>query len=151
MNCDIYRPLNISDEASISRLLETRKKTNDHSLLGVNWTTESTLKEIQNVSSLGLFNPGLSALVLYKDMTTVLEILLIFSAKGSALAGKKILKALINAHSYADEIWLEVHEGNQRAIDFYERQGFIAMSSRSGYYPDGKRAINYSLLINDRD
>ena len=85
--------------------------------------------------------------VIYKNLGSVLEILLIFSKKDSKGAGKQLLDHLINAHGQVDGIWLEVHEDNQKAIQFYERLGFQRVSVRRGYYPEDKQAFNYNLTI----
>jgi len=54
---------------------------------------------------------------------------------------------MVDAHSQFDEVWLEVHEENRAAIRFYERHGFVKVSRRSNYYPDGKAALNYNLRL----
>ena len=38
-------------------------------------------------------------------------------------------------------IWLEVRVSNKPAIALYERFGFFANGTRSGYYPDGEDAL----------
>lgn len=44
-----------------------------------------------------------------------------------------------------EEIWLEVHEGNLRARNLYEKEGFIQVGIRPSYYADGGAAVLYSL------
>jgi GNAT superfamily N-acetyltransferase len=39
------------------------------------------------------------------------------------------------------EIWLEVHQNNDRAQKFYEKHGFSVVGERPNYYPDGGKAI----------
>ena len=137
------RTLTANDLSEIERLFASRDP-----VAGISWTPESIVKELGVSPSLGLFNDrNLEAFVLYKDIGTVLEILLIFSKKGSPQSGFLMLDALLAAHSQVREVWLEVHEDNANAIGFYERQKFERVSARSGYYPDGKQAINYSLLV----
>lgn len=138
------RPLTSSDQLEVERLIATRLP-----LVGASWTPESITKELESrTSSLGIFNVNtLEALVLYKEMGPTLEILFIVSRKGAPQSGFLMLDALIAAHSHAREVWLEVHEDNQTAIDFYERHGFARVSARAGYYPNGKQAINYNLVI----
>lgn len=137
------RPLTTSDLVEIERLITSRAP-----IAGVSWTPETIIKEVGVSPNLGLFkDKSLEALVLYKDIGTVLEILLIFSKKGSSQSGFLMLDALLAAHSQVREVWLEVHEDNSVAIEFYERQRFERVSARSGYYSDGKQAINYNLFV----
>jgi ribosomal protein S18 acetylase RimI-like enzyme len=42
------------------------------------------------------------------------------------------------------EIWLEVHELNTKAINFYKNQTFQQVGSRSNYYKDGKNALLFT-------
>lgn len=42
------------------------------------------------------------------------------------------------------EIWLEVHELNTKAINFYKNQVFQQVGSRSNYYKDGKKALLFT-------
>lgn len=141
---NLIRPLAASDESAIDALLQSR---GDLNLVAVSWTSKSIVKELETSQSLGLFSTQLDSLILYKEMTSVLEILFIFSRKGVRGAANRVLRSAIDAHSHVENIWLEVHENNDPAIRFYERQGFEAVSVRRGYYSDGKSAINYNLTL----
>ncbi len=144
----LFRALTKNDKAKIEDLLASRRGLG---AIGVNWTAESIIQDIATGTlSLGLTDrkdSQIDALVLFKTMGTVLEIFLIYSRKGVAGSGEKLLRNSIAAYSQTAEVWLEVHEDNRVAIAFYERLGFVAVSSRQGYYPDGKRAINYNLSV----
>ncbi|OYZ12964.1 MAG: hypothetical protein B7Y39_18535 [Bdellovibrio sp. 28-41-41] len=139
-----FRPLTIQDSTAIESVLSSRP---DLSLVGVSWTLESVLDELSVSDSLGSFAPDLQSFVLFKDLGSVIEILLIYSRKGSQGAAAQVLKALVDAYSQFDEVWLEVHEENRAAIQFYERHGFEKVSRRSNYYPDGNAALNYNLNL----
>ncbi|MBL7543588.1 MAG: GNAT family N-acetyltransferase [Bdellovibrionaceae bacterium] len=118
------------------------------SLVGVYWTPESVQNELLSSKSLACFGGGeLQSFVLYKEIGAVLEILLIFSRWASNRAGDVVLQRLIDSCGHPSEVWLEVHEDNQSAIQLYERHGFKKVGLRSRYYPDGKSAVNYSLVI----
>lgn len=39
------------------------------------------------------------------------------------------------------KLWLEVKEGNNRAIKFYQKNGFKPVYTRKKYYKDGENAI----------
>lgn len=144
----VFRPLTIQDKDAIARILNSRAQSQ---VVGVSWTLESILDELKG--SCCLFGAqrveggGLEAFVLFKHLGAVIEILLIYSDKNTPGAGQRVMEALKQANPEAEEIWLEVHEGNGAAIRFYERQGFIKVSRRSNYYPDGKAALNYNLTL----
>jgi hypothetical protein len=148
------RPLTVQDREAIGSVLNSRP---DLALVGVSWTLASILDELSVSGSLGSFVPSaaasghephrLQAFVLFKDLGSVIEILLIYSRKGSQDAAALVLNALVDAYSQFDEVWLEVHEENWTAIRFYERHGFVKVSRRSNYYPDGKAALNYNLSL----
>lgn len=149
-----FRSLTVQDSAAIKSVLSSRP---DLSLVGVNWTLESILSELSVSGSLASFAanttagdleaPCLQAFVLFKDLGSVIEILLIYSRKDSRDSAAQVLKALVDAYSQFEEVWLEVHEENRAAIRFYERHGFVKVSRRSNYYPDRKAALNYNLSL----
>jgi GNAT superfamily N-acetyltransferase len=144
-----FRPLTILDKTAIESVLNSRR---EQALVGVSWTVDSILDELLVSGSLGRFAPdaetaGLQAFILFKDLGSVVEILLIYSRMGSKDSASEILKALLDAYSQFDEVWLEVHEENKVAIRFYERQGFLRVFRRRNYYSDGKAALNYNLSL----
>jgi len=58
-----------------------------------------------------------------------------------AQQGKGVMSALLrDLKLMTDEIWLEVHESNLKAINFYINQEFQQVGIRSSYYKDGKDA-----------
>ncbi len=144
----VYRVLSKNDKTKIEDLLASRRNLGT---IGVNWTAESIMKGVAGGTlSLALTYPNgsqIDAIVLFKIMDTILEIFLIYSRKGATGAGENLFRNLIAAHGQTVEVWLEVHEDNKAAVAFYERIGFNQVSTRQGYYPDGKRAINYSLSV----
>lgn len=144
----VFRSLTFQDKDAIAAILSSR----DQSLIvGVSWTLDSIMEELKGSSYLfgtqRVEDGSLEAFVLFKDLGAVIEILLIYSDKNAFGAGQRLLEALKEANPQIEEVWLEVHEGNQAAIRFYERQGFVKVSRRSNYYPDGKAALNYNLTL----
>jgi peptide alpha-N-acetyltransferase len=139
-----FRPLNAADSAHIHNVLHSRV---DLDIVGVNWTTEAVVNELGSAKSIGFFKGDLQSFILFKDMGSVLEILLIYSRKGAQGSAAAVLKALVDANGQADEVWLEVHEDNVPAIRFYQQQGFVKVSTRQLYYRDGKSAHNYTLRL----
>lgn len=144
----LFRPLTIKDKDAIGRILNSRAQS---PLVGVSWTLNTILAELKGTSYIfgaqRVEGGPLEAFVLFKDLGAVIEILLIYSDKNARGAGQRLIEALKTANPQIEEIWLEVHEGNLPAIRFYERQGFVNVSRRSNYYPDGKAALNYNLTL----
>lgn len=140
----MYRPLTTADLFEIADVFASRSNLR---LLGVNWSPVSIENELNVSSGWGMFEDKLQAFIIYKDLGSVFDILLIFSRFGTQQAGQSVLKSLIDAHGQLRELWLEVHEDNQRAVRFYESQGFQQVGRRPGYYPHKKAALNYRLLI----
>lgn len=139
------RPLTHQDKAAIASVLGSRSGL---TTVGVSWTLDSVLTELSTSPSLGYLNESrLESFILFKDMGSVLEIILIYSRKGAHGAAEHVLRALVDAYSQSKEIWLEVHEENASAIRFYQSQGFVKVSRRSNYYSDGKAALNYNLAL----
>ncbi len=45
-------------------------------------------------------------------------------------------------HLEAGELWLELKEANEKALRFYEKNGFVVTGRRENYYSDGSAALN---------
>ncbi len=70
-----------------------------------------------------------------------------FQRKGIA---QKIFDKILNElrDKKISEVWLEVRESNEKAINFYEKNGFRQQSVRKNYYQNPlENACNYSLQI----
>jgi [ribosomal protein S18]-alanine N-acetyltransferase len=50
----------------------------------------------------------------------------------------------------AEWLWLEVREGNLRAMHVYERQGFQPVGQRKNYYPDGHGQREHAVVMSRR-
>tara|TARA_B110001454_G_C12723278_1_gene436229 strand:- start:27781 stop:28212 length:432 start_codon:yes stop_codon:yes gene_type:complete len=140
----IFRALTVQDKTVIQSVLDSRR---DLSIVGVSWTLDSIIEELGVSESLGFFQDDLKSFIVFKDLGMVIEILLIYSHKDHQGSAAQVFKALVDAYSHFDEIWLEVHEDNTSAIRFYKQQGFVEVSRRRNYYPDGKAALNYNLRL----
>lgn len=57
--------------------------------------------------------------------------------------GEKLLNAVISVakEKNIDKIFLEVRKSNFSAINLYEKVGFIKISERKKYYPNGEDAV----------
>jgi ribosomal-protein-alanine N-acetyltransferase len=47
----------------------------------------------------------------------------------------------------AEWLWLEVREGNQRALQVYERYGFRRVGLRKDYYPAGRQQREHAVVM----
>ena len=47
----------------------------------------------------------------------------------------------------AQWLWLEVREGNQRALQVYERYGFRRVGLRKDYYPAGRQQREHAVVM----
>jgi ribosomal-protein-alanine N-acetyltransferase len=62
--------------------------------------------------------------------------------QGAGLGSRLLERALsVLENRGFDRVRLEVREGNDRAIDLYERFGFKQVQTYPGYYPDGEDAL----------
>lgn len=71
------------------------------------------------------------------------------AAQGGGV-GQCLLSALINhaRRSGCRRLVLEVRAGNIAAEQLYRKAGFVQVSRRSRYYPDGEDALVLSLTLN---
>ena len=69
-----------------------------------------------------------------------------FRRQGYAQA---ILVELINfcKHREIRKIFLELRQSNKKAYGLYQKQGFVDLSIRKNYYPDGEDAIVMQRLL----
>jgi len=59
--------------------------------------------------------------------------------------GMGVMSALLSRlKAMSNEIWLEVHEANTVAINFYKNQRFQQVGLRPNYYKDGKKAVLFT-------
>ena len=66
--------------------------------------------------------------------------------------GKGIMGALLQKlKSSTDEVWLEVHESNLKAIEFYKNQLFQQVRVRPNYYKNGKSALLFTWKAENRE
>jgi ribosomal protein S18 acetylase RimI-like enzyme len=115
----------------------------------LNWSIES-ISEILSLNKCIGFIPQYKEIVesdidilgfiIYRDLTNVAEILLLGTKIENQSQG--IMRALISflKENYS-ELWLEVHEQNTKAFQFYKKAGFKLDGVRLKYYTDGKAAL----------
>lgn len=146
----IIRSVGIKDLEAVEAMVEILVRCKQDLGLGaeLNWSRESILQAIERSKVIGVFpNPdvGLAAYIIYLEVATegldtAAEILVL--ATHPQYHGQGLMKALIGhlKQNHA-KIWLEVHEANRGAREFYKSQGFQDFGLRKAYYRDGANAI----------
>jgi ribosomal-protein-alanine N-acetyltransferase len=73
------------------------------------------------------------------DEVTLMDIVVSAEHQGKGL-GKSLLQHLMDRcnQNNIQQIWLEVRESNNAAINLYDKAGFILVEQRVNYYPSAK-------------
>ncbi|MGH1467714.1 MAG: GNAT family N-acetyltransferase [Bdellovibrionales bacterium] len=83
---------------------------------------------------------ALASILIYREITPkIIEI--DFIATRAAFRRQGIAQALVDFLE-AEELWLELKEANDKALSFYEKNGFTVTGRRDNYYSDGSAALN---------
>lgn len=113
--------------------------------MGGAWTRSLLKSEMEAGSLLCGFNAQdqMVGFILYRHHLDAREISLAVTRPDSQRSGvmRSLFRHLKSQLKAQDEIWLEVHEKNQRALDFYLSEGFEQKGRRASYYRDGGAAI----------
>jgi ribosomal-protein-alanine N-acetyltransferase len=113
----------------------------------LNWDFNSISEVVSGEKVIGLIYYDektsyieLLAFIIYRDLFSIAEVLLLGTKKERQSQG--LMTTLINSlkGDYV-EIWLEVHELNTKALQFYEKERFKIDGVRLKYYTDGKSAL----------
>lgn len=150
----IFRGLSEKESTQIKRILESHKVSKDYDRFGLKWSDRQLQDALARDMFFGIFEEeNLVAFVAGRqtdshtfeiDMTMTDATLL----KGGHM--QKLFENMIhhfrNDRNY-QKIWLEVHEENFAAINFYRKMKFQQDGYRQKYYPDGKAAILMSLIL----
>jgi ribosomal-protein-alanine N-acetyltransferase len=113
--------------------------------MGGAWTRSLLKSEMEAGSTLGAFDAAgrLQGYVLYRSLMEAREISL--AVTNPQLRRTGVMKSLFQylfAHlKVGDQLWLEVHELNEPAFEFYKGRGFKVSGERPGYYRDGGKAL----------
>ncbi len=101
----------------------------------------------QTFMALSLLEPSrIHAFACFEDQGVAVEIPVLATAKTSQSQGlmRLFLQEIIQIYYSHRELWLEVHENNQKARGLYKKLGFIEVGQRPKYYQDGGCAVLYS-------
>ncbi len=55
--------------------------------------------------------------------------------------------SLISRHVGAQTLWLEVRQSNARALQVYERYGFVRVGLRKDYYPADRQQREHAVVM----
>jgi ribosomal-protein-alanine N-acetyltransferase len=89
------------------------------------------------------------SMVLYRSNTGAARLYSIAVESAEKGVGRALLEASESAASRrgARSLRLEVREGNTRAIDLYEKNGYLPIGRRPEYYQDGATALRYEKQL----
>ena len=99
-----------------------------------------------NGEACGFVEAGrLTSVIFFRRVGTLVEI--DFLGTLASWRGKGQMRALfyfLQNQQNIEKIWLEVHEKNDPAIQFYQKMGMKKVGERPRYYPGGFRCFLYS-------
>lgn len=115
---------------------------------GGNWSLSQIQYELKNYNGTGFFSLDpkrqLEAFYLSRALSeTEREIMLLATRPKAQRTGAmgQLVRNLIGNAKEPQQIWLEVHEANHPAVQFYHNLGFQLIRQRSQYYRDGGGAL----------
>lgn len=107
-----------------------------------NWNQSKVERALETSFGIGLFDrDALVAFVIGRDLGVAFEIDVLATDPNFGKLGymTQLINDLKVRHSI---LWLEVHEQNTPALNFYKKQGFRVTGRRLRYYSDGGAALN---------
>lgn len=113
---------------------------------GFRWTPKLLTSELTEHEVFGHFQGHqLMAFLVVANRGSVSEFTVLATRKGARGWMRLLMDEVITKWVQSDEIWLEVHESNLRAIQLYESLQFQRVGCRPRYYSDGATAIQMTL------
>ncbi len=142
--------MNQSDAQAIEKLIQELDTPG-----APHWTLEQIVSELGAGHSLGLRDSNaLLAFILYtQPAPDTFEINYLACSKLLQRTGLmtqlflEFLKRIRELAASDHEVWLEVHEKNLVAMQFYQKFAFEKLGTRQNYYSDKGSAVLYSLKI----
>lgn len=138
---------------SVSNILKSHE-SKDFERFGLKMSAEQVEHSLTKDMAFGYFDgERLLAFILGRKVDQdIFEIDMTMTNKSDLKKGymEKLFHELINHLKGAEnfyKVWLEVHEENAPALNFYKKMGFGENSKRPKYYPDGKAAILMTLSL----
>jgi ribosomal-protein-alanine N-acetyltransferase len=141
------RKLQSKDLSQAMEVLRSHQKEIYYKTFGLDWS-EKQMEESLGHFVLGLFQEKLAAFIAFRGVhESLFELDLMVTHKD--MTHKNYMRVLFEESRRQlpprCEIWLEVHQNNSEAQNFYFKQGFQKVGERPKYYPDGGAAILMSF------
>lgn len=142
--------LNIFDSAKLSSIV-TDWLINAPELrqMGVLWTEKSFQEELERGKSLAMVSPEgeILCFILFRELNkNLVEINYLATLFEKRQRGfmEQLFRTFLRENE-GKEVWLEVHEKNSYALNFYKKLGLVEVGRRPHYYPDGASAIMFNF------
>lgn len=149
----LFQPILSTHFDLVTGVLKTHNESQDFKRFGLAWSDSQIQVALSKDICLGLFDSdALVAMIVGRQVDPlVFEIDLTMTHKNHLKKGL-MEKLFIETVGFLKEkgiqqIWLEVHEENTPAIQFYRKVGFQENAKRPKYYPDGKSAILMTRVL----
>lgn len=145
----IIRTLTAKDILPIVAIVEACQES--LSLSQFNWNQSKIERAMESSLGFGLFDKDLLVgFAIGRELGGAFEIDVLATHPNFRKLG--YMTQLINDLKVRYSIlWLEVHERNTPALNFYKKQGFRITGRRPRYYTDGGAAINLTFDLSKGD
>ncbi len=111
----------------------------------LNWTEETLNQELLEAKTyISKLDHEIVAFICFRETIETYEITILATGLGFLRRGfqTELLGQLKKMSiSQKKQIWLEVHESNLEALNFYKKNGFKEVGLRQKYYSDGAAAL----------
>lgn len=153
MNKNQIGPLGLQHVDEVFELLRVIYEKQPQKMpMGGQWSRSLVLHEIEGGQAIGLFDATsrVRSVILFRDQARALEVSFLGTHPKFRCRGHMeiLLKQLKTQLSEGQELWIDVHEKNQVALDYYHSRGFKRVGERKAYYADGGNALLYSYGLN---
>lgn len=120
----------------------------DKNNMKYSWTSATWKNSLLDAHLILFFSPDVGFALFQKSpldsVLHLLKILVVKDQRGAGRAQKLMQESVLISkalHSDVASIYLEVEEGNERAIAFYTKLGFVVLHKKKSFYSDGEGAI----------
>jgi ribosomal-protein-alanine N-acetyltransferase len=144
------RALSFEDVAELDQLLAIAYKLHGHPI-GGHWNARVLAEALREGAGLGVIDGSqgrdkIVSFMIYRMLGGVFDMTVV--ATDPEFQRRGLMRRLFQhvlLEMPVERLWLEVHEANTPAVQFYESFGFQLQGRRLGYYRDGGAALLYSF------